>query len=106
MSQFIVHRSSFIVASIMASPFPPPGVKVLSVGELTRAIKQQLEEGYSSVWVEGEVSNLARPNSGHQYFTLKDDAAPLKSVLYRGVGLRLRFDLTDGMHVIARGRIS
>jgi exodeoxyribonuclease VII large subunit len=90
----------------MASPFPPPGVKVLTVGELTRAIKQQLEEGYASVWVEGEVSNLAKPSSGHQYLTLKDDTAPLKAVLYRGVGLRLRFDLTDGMHVIARGRLS
>ena len=60
----------------MASPFPPPGVRVLTISELPRAIKQQLEEGYASMWVEGEVSNLARPNSGHQYLTLKDDAAP------------------------------
>jgi exodeoxyribonuclease VII large subunit len=90
----------------MASPFPPPGIKVLTVGELTRAIKQQLEEAYASVWVEGEVSNLAKPTSGHQYLTLKDDVAPLKAVMYRGVALRLRFDLVDGMRVIARGRLS
>src|SRR5205823_6412844 len=51
--------------SAMNSPFPPSGVKVLTVGELTRAIKGTLEEGYASVWVEGEVSNLARPSSGH-----------------------------------------
>jgi exodeoxyribonuclease VII large subunit len=79
---------------------------VLTVGELTRAIRQQLEEAFSNVWVEGEVSNLARPISGHQYFTLKDDTAPLDAVLYRGVGLRLKFDLADGMHVIARGRLT
>jgi exodeoxyribonuclease VII large subunit len=89
----------------MTSPFPPPGVTVLTVGELTRAVREKLEEAFVNVWVEGEVSNLAKPNSGHQYLTLKDDVAPLKSVLYRGVGLRLKFDLTDGMRVIARGRL-
>ncbi len=90
----------------MSSPFPPPGVKVLTVGELTRAVRQQLEEAFGNVWVEGEVSNLSRPSSGHQYFTLKDDTAPLDAVLYRGVGLRLKFDLVDGMRVIARGRLT
>jgi exodeoxyribonuclease VII large subunit len=90
----------------MSAPFPPPGVKVLTIGELTRSIKGLLEEGYSSVWVEGEVSNLAKPNSGHQYLTLKDDEAPLAAVLYRGIALRLKFDLRDGMKVIARGRLT
>jgi exodeoxyribonuclease VII large subunit len=90
----------------MSAPFPPPGVKVLTIGELTRSIKGLLEEGYSSVWVEGEVSNLAKPSSGHQYMTLKDDEAPLAAVLYRGIALRLKFDLRDGMKVIARGRLT
>src|SRR5947209_10179725 len=89
----------------MATPFPPADVKVLSVGELTRIIKGTLEGTFSSVWVEGEVSNLARPSSGHVYLTLKDDEAPLKAVVYRGVALRMRFDLRDGMRVIARGRL-
>jgi exodeoxyribonuclease VII large subunit len=89
----------------MSIPFPPPNVKVHSVGELTLAIKDLLETGYGSVWVEGEVSNLARPNSGHVYLTLKDDTAPLKAVVYRGVALRLKFDLRDGLRVIARGRL-
>jgi hypothetical protein len=89
----------------MSSPFPPPNVKVLSVGELTLALKNLLEGGYSAVWVEGEVSNLARPNSGHVYLTLKDGTAPLKAVVYRGVALRLKFDLRDGTRVIARGRL-
>src|SRR6185312_1566262 len=91
----------------MVVPFPPPGVKVLTIGELTRALKGMLEEAYASVWVEGEVSNLSRPSTyGHQYLTLKDDEAPLKVVLYRAIALRMRFDLRDGMRVIVRGRLT
>ena len=91
----------------MPAPFPPAGVKVLSIGELTRTIKSMLEETHANVWVEGEVSNLSRPSSyGHQYLTLKDDEAPLKAVLYRAIALRLRFDLRNGMRVIARGRLT
>jgi exodeoxyribonuclease VII large subunit len=66
-----------------------------------------LEETHANVWVEGEVSNLSRPSSyGHQYLTLKDDEAPLKAVLYRAIALRMRFDLRDGMRIIARGRLT
>ena len=91
----------------MPAPFPPPGVKILTIGELTRALKGMLEEAHANVWVEGEVSNLSRPSSyGHQYLTLKDDEAPLKAVLYRAIALRMRFDLRDGMRVIARGRLT
>jgi exodeoxyribonuclease VII large subunit len=90
----------------MPAPFPPPGVKVLSIGELTRALKGMIEETHAEVWVEGEVSNLRQASSGHQYLTLKDDEAPLNSVLYRSIALRMRFDLCDGMRVIARGRLT
>jgi exodeoxyribonuclease VII large subunit len=91
----------------MVAPFPPPGTKVLTIGELTRALKGMLEETHANVWVEGEVSNLSRPSSyGHQYLTLKDDEAPLKAVLYRAIALRMRFDLRDGLRVIARGRLT
>jgi exodeoxyribonuclease VII large subunit len=91
----------------MPALFPPAGVTVLSIGELTRALKGKLEEEYANIWVEGEVSNLSRPSSyGHQYLTLKDDEAPLKAVLYRAIALRMRFDLRDGMRVIARGRLT
>ena len=84
----------------MSAVFPPPTIKVFTVGELTRAIKGLLEDAYTPVWVEGEVSNLARPSSGHLYLTLKDEDAPLKAVIYRGVALRCSFDLNDGMRVI------
>jgi exodeoxyribonuclease VII large subunit len=90
----------------MTALFPPPGVTVLSVKELTRAIKELLEAEHPCVWVEGEISNLARPTSGHVYLTLKDDESPLRAVVYRGVALRLRFDLRDGMHVVVRGRLT
>jgi exodeoxyribonuclease VII large subunit len=84
----------------------PAGVKVLSVSELTQSVRALVEEGFPSVWVAGEVGSLARPSSGHQYFSLKDAQAQLRAVIWRGVGLRLRFDLKDGMEVIARGRLT
>ena len=55
------------------------------------------------MWVEGEISNLRTPSSGHAYFTLKDDAAQLRCVLFRGRGRRVRFELEDGMQVLAFG---
>src|SRR4051812_23184587 len=90
----------------MSATFPPEGVKILSIGELTRAVKGLLEEGFAQVWVAGEISNLSRPSSGHVYLTLKDASAQLRAVLWRGVALRLRFDLRDGMEIFASGRLS
>jgi exodeoxyribonuclease VII large subunit len=55
--------------------------------------------------VTGEVSNFARPQSGHCYLTLKDDRAQVRAVMWRGVAVRLRFDLQDGLEVICRGRL-
>ncbi len=83
-----------------------PAAPVLTVGELTRQVKEVIEGGFPNVWVAGEVSNLSRPQSGHLYLTLKDSEATLKAVVYRGVALRLKFDLRDGLEVIARGRLS
>ncbi len=74
----------------MSAVFPPPTIKVFTVGELTRAIKGLLEAQFTPVWVEGEVSNLSRPSSGHLYLTLKDEDAPLRAVIYRGVALRMQ----------------
>jgi exodeoxyribonuclease VII large subunit len=84
----------------------PEGVKVLSVSELTQEVKAILEDGFAAVWVAGEVSNLARPSSGHVYLTLKDSGAQVRAVVFRGVAMRLRFELHDGLDVIARGRLS
>jgi exodeoxyribonuclease VII large subunit len=84
----------------------PDDTKVLSISELTQQVKGLMEDAFPSVWVAGEVSNLARPSSGHIYLCLKDAQAQLRTVIYRGVALRLRCDLRDGMEVIARGRLS
>lgn len=83
----------------------PSAQRPLSVWELTSQVKDLLEAAFPEVWVAGEVSNLARPQSGHCYLTLKDDRAQLRAVMWRGVADRLRFDLHDGLQVICRGHL-
>src|SRR5215470_15121597 len=77
--------------------------RILTVSELTLRIKTALEEALPTVWVEGEISNLRVPSSGHAYFTLKDDGAQLRCVLFRNRSRRVRFELEDGQHVLAFG---
>jgi exodeoxyribonuclease VII large subunit len=76
---------------------------VFTVAELTARIKALLEDGFPAVWVEGEISNLRSPSSGHAYFTLKDDLAQLRCVLFRGRGRRVRFEIADGLQVLVFG---
>jgi exodeoxyribonuclease VII large subunit len=85
---------------------PPDPTDVLTVSALTGRIRGLLEGEFGYVWVSGEISNLVRASSGHVYLSLKDEKACLRAVLFRGIGLRLRFDPRDGMQVVARGRIS
>lgn len=79
--------------------------EVLTVSELTAQIQELLGDTFADVWVSGEVSNLARPQSGHLYFSLKDASAQLGAVIWRSTATRLRFELADGMQVACRGRI-
>ena len=79
--------------------------RVLTVSELTAAVKDLLETSFPSVWVGGEVSDFARPRSGHCYLTLKDDQAQLRAVIWRSTAARVRFDLHDGLEVVCRGRV-
>ena len=79
---------------------------VLTVTELTREIKNLLEERFSDIWVEGEISNLRIPPSGHFYFTLKDESSQVRAVLFRMEARLLRFSPKDGLRVICRGRVS
>src|SRR5437588_8398121 len=90
----------------MSSILVPEGVKILTIGELTRQVKGLIEDGFPSVWVTGEVSNLSRPSSGHLYFTLKDAEAQLRTVIWRSAVSRLRFEPREGQEVFARGRLS
>ncbi len=84
----------------------PAAPAVLTVSQLTAQVRGTIEAKFQSVWVAGEVSNFTRASSGHWYFTLKDAAAQIKTVAFRGINLRLRFDPRDGMEVIARGRLT
>jgi exodeoxyribonuclease VII large subunit len=81
------------------------GRRILTVSELTGEIKDLLETQYDEVWVEGEVSNVRRPPSGHIYFTLKDDQSQIRAVLFKLQTRFIPFDLQDGQYVICGGRV-
>jgi exodeoxyribonuclease VII large subunit len=87
--------------------FPPSETrKVLSVWELTSDIKRLLEKSVGSVWVSGEITNLRAQSSGHVYFTLKDVAAQLSCVLFRGTAAAQRSLLADGQKVLLQGDVT
>src|SRR5262245_8306188 len=90
----------------MSFSLVPDGVKILSIGELTRTIKELLEEAFPLVWVSGEISNLSRPSSGHIYLSLKDAEAAIRAVVWRSSNQRIGFELHEGLEVIARGRLT
>ena len=68
-----------------------------------RSLELTLESNFHSLWVSGEVSEISRPGSGHIYFTLKDDGAQIRGVLWRSSAQRLRFRLEEGQEVICHG---
>ncbi len=78
----------------------------LSVSDVTRLIRESLEDQFRDIWIQGEVSNLRTPTSGHLYLTIKDEQSQLRAVFFRSGVARLRFALQEGMAIIARGRIS
>jgi exodeoxyribonuclease VII large subunit len=78
---------------------------VLTVSALSARLREVLEERFPAVWVEGEISNFKLYTSGHAYFTLKDETAQLRCVLFRNRGRRIRFEPTDGLHVLAFGSV-
>jgi exodeoxyribonuclease VII large subunit len=80
--------------------------KVLSVAELTRAIRTTLETRFGAVWVQGEISNYKQHPSGHQYFTLKDSRAQIACVIFRNAPLSIRQPLADGAQVQVYGNVS
>lgn len=80
--------------------------KTYTVSQLNREARTLLEASYPSVWVEGEVSNLVRPASGHQYFTLKDTQAQVRCALFKGRARSQRTQLRDGLLVKIRARVS
>ncbi|MGH9793803.1 MAG: exodeoxyribonuclease VII large subunit [Candidatus Acidiferrales bacterium] len=83
-----------------------PERRVWSVSELNARIRGVLEAQFRDLWVEGEISNCRPAQSGHLYFTLKDDAAQIRCVCFRNQARLLKFQPEDGLHVTARGSLS
>jgi exodeoxyribonuclease VII large subunit len=79
---------------------------ILTVSRLTALLRGVLEENFEQLWVQGEVSNLSLPSSGHCYFTLKDSGAQLRCVMFKSAVKNLKFRPADGMALIVRGHIS
>ena len=87
------------------SAAPIPRRRVVTVSELTAAIRGLLESSFGDLWVDGEISNCRVWNTGHMYFTLKDGSAQIQAVMFRTALRYLKFKPEDGLRVIARGRL-
>src|SRR3974390_2256567 len=86
--------------------FRPLERRIWTVRALVSAVRGHLEREYSDCWVEGEMSNLRIPDSGHLYFTLKEENAQIRVVMFRSAARLLRFRPENGLHVTVRGRIT
>ncbi len=91
---------------ILQSLFEETDRRPLTVSELNDQTKAELERRFSSVWVEGEISNFFSASSGHWYFTLKDADAQIKAACYSRSNARIRFKPTNGLHVAVRGKLT
>jgi exodeoxyribonuclease VII large subunit len=92
---------------MMSVPLDPLPIQreIYSVSRLNREARLLLNISFPLLWVEGEVSNLAKPSSGHLYFTLKDDGAAVRCAMFKNHNLYLRFQPRDGMQVLVRARV-
>ena len=79
---------------------------VVTVSQLNREARVTIEQRFSQVWVTGELSNFARPRSGHWYFTLKDDGAQVRCAMFANRNMRVSMQPSDGQQVLIRGRVS
>ena len=82
-----------------------PPRRILTPSTLNRLVRGLLEDALPLVWIEGELSNVARPASGHLYFTLKDSGAQVRCAMFRPKSMALRFKPADGMQVLLRARV-
>jgi exodeoxyribonuclease VII large subunit len=82
-----------------------PARDVYSVSRLNREVRILLERGFGSLWLEAEISNFARPSSGHWYFSLKDAGAQVRCAMFRQRNMLCAFTARDGQKVLVRARI-
>lgn len=95
-----------VIHSDIITPMSTPSKAVLSVSELNQSTQRLLEECFPAVWVEGEISNLAKPTSGHFYFTLKDPKAQIRCAMFRPKAQRLDFELRNGLLIQVLAKVS
>ncbi|MBZ5572951.1 MAG: exodeoxyribonuclease VII large subunit [Acidobacteriia bacterium] len=86
--------------------FTPAARRTWTVHDLVAAVRTHVEREYTDIWVEGEISNFRAHDSGHLYFTLKDENAQIRVVMFRSSARLLRFRPENGMQVVARGRVT
>ena len=86
--------------------FKPPDRRIWKVHDLVAAVRTHLEREYTDTWVEGEISNFRAHDSGHLYFTLKDENSQIRIVMFRSQARLLRFRPENGLQVVVRGRIT
>ena len=86
--------------------FPVPTRRTWTVRDLVAAVRTHIESEYADIWVEGEISNFRAHESGHLYFTLKDQTAQIRVVMFRSSARLLRFRPENGMQIVARGRVT
>jgi exodeoxyribonuclease VII large subunit len=91
--------------SVSATAALRPDRDVYSVSRLNREVKTLLERGFGTLWLEAEISNLARPSSGHWYFSLKDAGAQVRCCMFRQRNMLCTFSVKDGQKVLVRARI-
>jgi exodeoxyribonuclease VII large subunit len=106
MSNTFMTDDPFTDAGLLATESPGDNAPALTVSELSAALKRTVEDGFSHVRVRGEISGFKRVGSGHCYFTLKDDAACIDAVIWRGSAAGLKFAPEDGIEVIATGKLT
>lgn len=99
-----LHSVAF--ADQLGLTFAAPERKTWVVRDLVAAVRTRLEREYSDIWVEGEISNFRAHDSGHLYFTLRDESAQIRAVMFRSQARLLRFRPENGMHLVLRGRVT
>lgn len=90
----------------MPEPSKPAQSNVVTVSQLNRQARVTIEQRFSQVWVTGELSNFARPRSGHWYFTLKDDKAQVRCAMFVNRNRAVQMQPSDGQQVLIRGKVS
>jgi exodeoxyribonuclease VII large subunit len=106
MSNTFMTDDPFTDAGLLATESPGDNAPALTVSELSAALKRTVEDGFGHVRVRGEISGFKRVGSGHCYFTLKDDAACIDAVIWRGSAAGLKFAPEDGIEVVATGKLT